>query len=105
MQERERQGEPVGFIGLGTMGRPMARNLARAGYQVVVWNRSAARAGELAAVAAVPVVLTMLPDLPQVEEVLAGLDGLLAGMGPGSVLVVLGTVSPVGVRALGARLE
>jgi len=118
MQERERQGEPVGFIGLGTMGRPMARNLARAGYQVVVWNRSAARAGELAAVAAVavartpaevgaavPVVLTMLPDLPQVEEVLAGPDGLLAGMGPGSVLVVLGTVSPVGVRALGARLE
>ena len=47
----------------------------------------------------------MLPDLPQAEEVLDRDDGLLAGMGRGSVLVVMGTVSPVGVRELGARLE
>jgi 2-hydroxy-3-oxopropionate reductase len=109
--------EPVGFVGLGVMGRPMARNLVRAGHQVVVWNRSAGPAAELAAAgatvartpaelaAAAPVVLTMLPDLPQVEEVLHRDGGLLGGMGRGSVLVVMGTVSPVGVRALGARLE
>jgi 2-hydroxy-3-oxopropionate reductase len=83
----------------------------------VVWNRSPEPAAELAAAgatvartpaelaAAAPVVLTMLPDLPQVEEVLHREDGLLAGMGRGSVLVVMGTVSPVGVRELGARLE
>jgi 2-hydroxy-3-oxopropionate reductase len=109
--------EPVGFVGLGVMGRPMARNLLRAGQRVVVWNRSPGPAAELAAAgatvartpaelaSAAPVVLTMLPDLPQVEEVLQRDDGLLAGMGTGSLLVVMGTVSPVGVRELGARLE
>jgi 2-hydroxy-3-oxopropionate reductase len=114
-QGSERQ--PVGFVGLGVMGRPMARNLVRAGHRVVVWNRSAAPAAELAAAgatvaatpaelaAAAPVVLTMLPDLPEVEEVLDREDGLLRSMGRGGVLVVMGTVSVVGVRELGARLE
>jgi 2-hydroxy-3-oxopropionate reductase len=109
--------DPVGFVGLGVMGRPMARNLVRAGHRVVVWNRSPEPAAELAAAgatvartpaelaAAAPVVLTMLPNLPQVEQVLHRDGGLLAGMGRGSVLVVMGTVSPVGVRELGARLE
>jgi 2-hydroxy-3-oxopropionate reductase len=106
----------AGFVGLGGMGRPMARNLLRAGHRLVVWNRSPAAAEELAAAgatvaaspaelaAAAPVVLTMLPDLPEVQEVLSRKDGLLAGMRPGSLLVVLGTVSPVGVRELGERL-
>jgi 2-hydroxy-3-oxopropionate reductase len=114
---QETEPQPVGFVGLGVMGRPMARNLVRAGHRVVVWNRSAGPAAELAAAgatvarspaelaAAAPVVLTMLPDLPQVGEVLDRDDGLLRGMGPGSVLVVMGTVSPVGVRELGGRLE
>jgi 2-hydroxy-3-oxopropionate reductase len=109
--------EPVGFVGLGTMGRPMARNLVRAGHRVVVWNRSAAPAAELAEagaqVARTPaalaraarVVLTMLPDLPQLEELLSRQDGLLPAMGPGSVLVVMGTVAPPGVRELEARLR
>ncbi len=95
----------------------MARHLVRAGRRVVVWNRSAGPAAELAAagaeVARTPagvaeaavVVITMLPDLPQVEEVLSGEDGLLRAMRQGSVLVVMGTVSPVGVRELGGRLE
>jgi 2-hydroxy-3-oxopropionate reductase len=114
-QTSERQA--VGFVGLGVMGRPMARNLVRAGHRVVVWNRSAAPAAELAAAgatvaatpaelaAAAPLVLTMLPDLPEVEEVLDRDDGLLRGMDRGAVLVVMGTVSVVGVRELGARLE
>jgi 2-hydroxy-3-oxopropionate reductase len=102
-----REPEPVGFIGLGRMGRPMARHLVRAGRRVVVWNRSAGPAAELAAAGAeaAAVVITMLPDLPQVEQVLSGEDGLLRAMRQGSVLVVMGTVSPVGVRELGGRLE
>jgi 2-hydroxy-3-oxopropionate reductase len=117
VSSRQRARKPVGFVGLGNMGRPMARNLVRAGHRVVVWNRSAGPAGELAAAGArlartpaelaraAPAVLTMLPDLPQVEDVLFRDGGLLAGMGRGSVLVVMGTVSPVDVRALGARLD
>ncbi|HEU4400007.1 MAG TPA: NAD(P)-dependent oxidoreductase [Actinomycetota bacterium] len=116
MSGQEGGRRPVGFVGLGVMGRPMARNLVRAGHRVVVWNRSAEPAAELAAAGATvartpaelaeaaPVVLTMLPDLPQVEAVLFREDGLLRGMGRESVLVVMGTVSPVDVRDLGARL-
>ncbi len=117
MTNQQIEREPAGFVGLGTMGRPMARNLAAAGFRMVVWNRSPAPTAELAEVGAtvartpaelaraVPVVLTMLPDLAEVEEVLRSQDGLLAGMGRGSVLVVMGTVSPDGVRDLGERLE
>jgi 2-hydroxy-3-oxopropionate reductase len=101
----------VGFIGLGAMGLPMARNLALAGFDVVAWNRSskplqAAREAGChtvsvpAEVAAAPVVLTMLPDLPQVASVLDGPRGLLAAPGPFETLVVMGTVSPVAVRCL-----
>jgi 2-hydroxy-3-oxopropionate reductase len=102
----------VGFIGLGAMGLPMARNLALADFDVVAWNRSskplqtAREAGchtvstpaEVAAAA--PVVLTMLPDLPQVASVLDGPCGLLAAPEPVETLVVMGTVSPVAVRCL-----
>ncbi len=106
----------VGFLGLGAMGLPMAVNLARAGFDVLVWNRgrppleAAAAAGcrtaagpeQVAATA--PVVLTMLPDLPQVIELLDGPDGLRSGRPVMDTLVVMGTVSPVAVRALAERL-
>jgi 2-hydroxy-3-oxopropionate reductase len=102
----------VGFIGLGAMGLPMARNLALTGLDVVAWNRSskplqAAREAGCHTVsapaevaAAAPVVLTMLPDLPQVASVLDGPRGLLTAPGPFETLVVMGTVSPVAVRSL-----
>ncbi|KUO09297.1 NAD(P)-dependent oxidoreductase [Streptomyces sp. DSM 15324] len=103
----------VGFLGLGAMGLPMATNLARAGFDVVAWNRSS-RALETAVAAgcrgatdpaavgaAASVVVTMLPDLPQVEALLRAHDGLLAARERTmSTLVVMGTVSPVRVRAL-----
>jgi 2-hydroxy-3-oxopropionate reductase len=108
----------VGFIGLGKMGGPMARNLLKAGIPVVAWNRTASKAHALAELgaravdrprdAALPVVLTVLIDLPDVEEVLAGPDGLLAGWAEAGVsdplLVVMATVSPTGVKALAERL-
>ncbi|WP_433269932.1 NAD(P)-dependent oxidoreductase [Actinosynnema sp. CS-041913] len=111
--------DPISVLGLGAMGRPMARNLARAGFPVTVWNRTPERDGEVRAAggraaatpaeAALPAVLTVLPDLPDVEEVLAGPDGLLAGWREGGVarplLVVMGTHAPGAVKALGARLE
>ncbi|PAZ14355.1 2-hydroxy-3-oxopropionate reductase [Streptomyces sp. SA15] len=105
----------VGFMGLGAMGLPMAANLAEAGFDVLAWNRgrpaldaavaagcrAAERPAQVAATA--PVVLTMLPDLPQVREVL---DGLLEDTDPVmDTLVVMGTVSPVAVRALSDELR
>ncbi|MFF5965068.1 NAD(P)-dependent oxidoreductase [Streptomyces collinus] len=109
----------VGFIGLGAMGLPMAANLAAAGFDVLAWNRSprsldaAVAAGCRAAdrpaqvAGAARVVLTMLPDLPQVRALLDGPDGLLseaAGSGAMDTLVVMGTVSPVAVRAMAEEL-
>ncbi|MFI8073451.1 NAD(P)-dependent oxidoreductase [Streptomyces sp. NPDC086033] len=113
----------VGFVGLGAMGLPMAANLAKAGFDVLVWARGRVpldaavaagcrAAGQPADVAAgARTVITMLPDLPQVRDVSAGPDGLLAGLGtaaPGEAmdtLVVMGTVSPVAVRALARELR
>lgn len=113
----------VGFVGLGAMGLPMAANLAKAGFDVLVWARgrvpldAAVAAGCRAAgrpadvAAGARTVITMLPDLPQVRDVSAGPDGLLAGLGtvaPGEAmdtLVVMGTVSPVAVRALDRELR
>ncbi|MBC9727243.1 NAD(P)-dependent oxidoreductase [Streptomyces sp. TRM68367] len=109
-------GQPrtVGFVGLGAMGLPMALNLAKAGFDVLAWNRSrpaldaAAAAGCRIAEspaevgAAAPVVLTMLPDLPQVTDVVGA---LLSADPVSDTLVVMGTVSPVGVRELAVQLR
>jgi 2-hydroxy-3-oxopropionate reductase len=105
--------ESVGFVGLGAMGLPMAVNLARADFDVIAWNRSCpaldvagaagcrAVASPAEVAAAAPVVITMLPDLPQVCALLEARDGLLAPPHRGmDTLVVMGTVSPVRVRAL-----
>src|SRR5467141_2228850 len=97
---------PIGFIGLGLMGRPMAANLLKAGYDVTVWNRTASRADELVAEgakrAATPrevagaseVVFTIVSDPPALESVLWGESGVFAGLRRGSVLVDSSTVSP-----------
>jgi 2-hydroxy-3-oxopropionate reductase len=87
--------ERIGFIGLGVMGKPMARNLLKAGYPLVVYNRSRPPVEELAAEGAEPagsprevaqrsdVVITMLPDTPEVEQGLAGPDGVFEADGRG----------------------
>ena len=96
----------VGMIGLGLMGKPMAKNLSKAGFPLVVWNRTRARADELAAdgakIAASPrevasqvdVLITIVSDPPAVEEVLFGSEGALNAMKRGSVLIDSSTVSP-----------
>ncbi|MEV0910409.1 2-hydroxy-3-oxopropionate reductase [Streptomyces hokutonensis] len=102
----------IGFLGLGTMGSPMAVNLARAGYTVHGWNRSDGRTGPLLAaggqVAAsirdavrdADVVITMLPDSPQVEEVAYAPEGILANSRPGTLLIDMSTIAPVNSIAL-----
>jgi len=109
--------ERVGFIGLGIMGKPMARNLMNSGYELTVHNRSPEKAEELgeegATVAATPkevahnsdVIITMLPDSPQVREVVAGEDGVLEGIGEGSLLIDMSTISPVVTEELAEAVK
>jgi 3-hydroxyisobutyrate dehydrogenase len=96
----------VGFVGLGLMGRPMALNLLRAGFPLVVWNRTSAKADDVVKAgarlagsprelaAAADVVMTIVSDPPAVEAVLFGDDGVLAGLRAGGLLVDSSTVSP-----------
>jgi 2-hydroxy-3-oxopropionate reductase len=108
--------ERVGFVGLGIMGKPMAKNLMEAGYDLVLYNRSRSKAEELAGggaaeVAASPqqvarkcgVIFTMLPGPTEVEEIVAGEDGLLEGAAEGSLIVDASTSSPVLARELARR--
>jgi 2-hydroxy-3-oxopropionate reductase len=109
--------DTVGFIGLGIMGRPMAKNLMEAGYELVLQNRSPEKAEELAkegnATAAgsprevseaCDVVITMLPDSPDVEAVVAGEDGVLEGIREGALLVDMSTISPVVTEELSEKV-
>jgi len=105
----------VGFIGLGIMGEPMARNLLRAGFPLVVWNRTPQRADALVADGAqraasprevaerAAIVVTMLSDTPDVEAVYRGHEGVLAGTGTGSILVDMSTIAPRVARELAAE--
>lgn len=107
----------IGFIGLGIMGKPMARNLIKAGYPLVVHSRSHPPVEEIgkegAKIAANPqevaaqteVVVTMLPDSPDVERVIAGDQGVFAGAKPGTLLIDMSTISPIVARRLAAEAE
>jgi 2-hydroxy-3-oxopropionate reductase len=109
--------ETVGFIGLGIMGKPMARNLLKAGYSVVVYNRSRAVMEELAqekaeladspkAVAQqTDVVITCLPDSPDVEAVVLGKDGVLEGATAGMLYIDMSTIAPATARKIYASLK
>jgi 2-hydroxy-3-oxopropionate reductase len=102
----------IGFIGLGLMGQPMARNLLTAGFDLLVHTRTAARARQLleagASEAASPaevaaesdVVITMLPDSPDVADVVQGERGVLAGALPGTTWIDMSTISPNVAREL-----
>ncbi len=106
----------IGFIGLGIMGKPMARNLLRAGYELVVLNRSRAPVDELvadgAAAGTTPrdvasrsnVVITMLPDSPDVEAVALGPDGIAAGIKDGALWIDMSTIAPATTKRVAAEL-
>lgn len=109
--------ERVGFIGLGTMGKPMARNLIKAGFPLIVHNRSRAAVAELAKegaqtasspkelAAKSDVVITVLPDSPDVEVVTTGEQGILEGTHPGMLLIDMSTISPVVARRLAGEAQ
>lgn len=107
----------IGFIGLGIMGRPMARNLLKAGYRLVVLDIKQSAVDELVAMgaemAAVPeeiaegceYIITMLPDSPDVKEVVLGKKGLINGIRSGSVFIDMSSISPIVSRELSEKLE
>jgi 2-hydroxy-3-oxopropionate reductase len=110
--------EAVGFIGLGIMGRPMAKNLMEAGYELVLHNRSPEKAEELAkegnataagspreAAEACDIIITMLPDSPDVEAVVVGDGGVLEGIRDGALLVDMSTISPVVTEELSEKVR
>jgi 3-hydroxyisobutyrate dehydrogenase len=105
--------ERVAFLGLGIMGSRMARNLRAAGIDVVVWNRTRARAEELgepladsprAAAEGAGVVITMVVDSPEVEAILFGDDGAAGGLAEGGLVVDMSTIAPSAVKQIAGRL-
>ena len=97
----------IGFIGLGIMGKPMSRNLMKAGYSLVVYDifpgpvaelkeAGAATGASCAATAAMaPIVITMLPDGPEVETAVLGPGGVLEGAKAGTVVIDMSSISPM----------
>lgn len=97
----------IGFIGLGVMGKPMAKNLIKAGFKLKVFDIKADVVAEVAALGAemgtspaqvardCDIIITMLPNSPQVIQVLTGEDGVLQTVRPGSIIIDMSSISPV----------
>ena len=108
--------QTVGFIGLGIMGRPMAKNLLKAGYPLVVHSRSQGPVEELVAAGAkrasssreiagqTDVLITMLPNSPDVEQVALGPDGIVEGARKNLLYLDMSTISPLVSQKVGAAL-
>jgi len=106
----------VGFIGLGVMGKPMAKNLIKGGHSLIVHSRSRGPVDELVAAGAraagspadvareASVVITMLPDTPDVERVLAGPNGVIGALQPNAVIIDMSSISPVVTRVLASTV-
>src|SRR5690554_5987076 len=107
----------IGFIGLGIMGKPMAKNLLRAGYALVVNDSNQDAVAEVVAAgaqalstakdvaAASDVIITMLPNSPHVKEVVLGVNGVAEGAKQGSIVVDMSSISPIVSREVSAELE
>jgi 2-hydroxy-3-oxopropionate reductase len=107
----------IGFIGLGIMGKPMARNLMKTGYPLFIHNRSHAAVDELSkegaqaassskdVAARSEIVITMLPDSPDVELVYAGENGVFSGAKAGMLLIDMSSISPIVARKLAGEAQ
>jgi 2-hydroxy-3-oxopropionate reductase len=107
----------IGFVGLGIMGRPMSRNLLKAGYSLVVYDIFPAPVAELAEAGATAgtscaataaqaeILITMLPDGPEVEAAILGAGGVLEGARSGSVIVDMSSISPMVSQKVAAACE
>ena len=106
----------IGFIGLGIMGKPMSKNMLKAGYELVVYDINTAAVEEVAgagaqvassakAVAeASDVIITMLPNSPHVKEVVLGDNGVIDGAKSGSVLIDMSSIAPLASKEIAAKL-
>ena len=106
----------IGFIGLGIMGKPMSKNLLKAGYSLTVLDRNAAVLDELitagartattpkALAAECDIIITMLPNSPHVKEVVLGENGVIEGAKPGSVLIDMSSIAPLVSREISEAL-
>ena len=106
----------IGFIGLGIMGRPMAKNLIKAGYKLTVYDKFA-KADDLAALGAAcaasnkeaaakaDLVITMLPNSPHVKEAILGAGGVIEGIGAGKIVVDMSSIAPAASREVGDALK
>lgn len=107
----------VGFIGLGMMGNPMSKNLLKAGFDLVIWNRTASKMKELVQLGARPasspkevsqlseVIITMLTDPKAVKEVILGDNGVIEGLHSGSVVIDMSTISPAVSRTVAYEIS
>lgn len=107
----------VGFIGLGIMGKPMAKNLLKAGYELIVYDlvkeavaevgaAGAAMAGEIREITeACDVIITMLPNSPHVKTVVLGEGGILETAKPGTIIVDMSSISPIASKEISAECE
>src|SRR3954465_11917497 len=109
--------DTIGFIGLGLMGRPMAKNLLKAGYPVIAHSRSQGPVDDLVASGATRAsspadvarqagrIITMVPDSPDVEQVLDGTNGVFSAMQRGTILIDCSSILPGVARRLAERAE
>jgi len=107
----------IGFIGLGVMGKPMARNLLAAGYPLIVWNRTRSKMDEIVSLGATPadssrdvaeksdVVITMVTDSSDVEEVILGPSGIIEGSRKGLIVIDMSTISPGVTQKIAEKLS
>lgn len=107
--------EQIGFIGLGIMGNPMAKNLLKAGYSLTVYDivpekindvvKAGAKAGSSSKDVAEKsaIVITMLPNSPEVKDAVLGADGVLEGTRPGTILVDMSSIAPLASREISAK--
>ncbi|ENA3602443.1 2-hydroxy-3-oxopropionate reductase [Escherichia coli] len=107
----------VGFIGLGIMGKPMSKNLLKAGYSLVVADRNPEAIADVIAAGAetastakaiaeqCDVIITMLPNSPHVKEVALGENGIIEGAKPGTVLIDMSSIAPLASREISEALK
>lgn len=107
----------IGFIGLGVMGKPMAKNLINAGYQLIVWNRTRSKMVDLISLGAKPadspkdvaekadVVIIMVGDSPDVEDIMLGPSGIIEKARPGLTVIDMSSISPFTTRKISKILE
>jgi 2-hydroxy-3-oxopropionate reductase len=106
----------IGFIGLGIMGKPMCKNLLKAGYELVVCDVFQTAVDEIVAAGAkaaatpkeiaeqVDIVITMLPNSPQVKQVVLGVNGVIEGGRPGTILMDMSSIAPLVSREVADKL-